>query len=129
MITTELIGPTKVRRLAELTSRWPEARIRVVVDSWEGASAIDAGLARPLETLVDVNVGQDRCGVAPKTRSRSPTVSENSSSSRSSGCRGMRAICNTCATRMSVARRCDISMGRLEGAVANCGPADTRSTW
>jgi D-serine deaminase-like pyridoxal phosphate-dependent protein len=44
----------------------PQARVRVVVDSWEGASALDAALPRELETLIDVNVGQNRCGVAPE---------------------------------------------------------------
>jgi D-serine deaminase-like pyridoxal phosphate-dependent protein len=66
LVTTELAGPIKARRLAQLISRWPEARVCVVVDSWEGASAIDAALPRVLETLIEVNVGQDRCGVAPK---------------------------------------------------------------
>jgi D-serine deaminase-like pyridoxal phosphate-dependent protein len=66
LITTEIAGPVKVRRLARLVAEWPDARVRIVVDSWEGASAIDAALPRPLETLVDVNVGQDRCGVAPE---------------------------------------------------------------
>ena len=66
LITTEIAGPIKVKRLARLAAEWTEARIRVVVDSREGASALDAGLPRALETLVDVNVGQDRCGVAPE---------------------------------------------------------------
>jgi D-serine deaminase-like pyridoxal phosphate-dependent protein len=66
LITTELAGPVKARRLAQLISRWPDARVCVVVDSWEGASAIDAVLPRVLETLIEVNVGQDRCGVAPE---------------------------------------------------------------
>ncbi len=66
LITTELAGPIKARRLAQLITRWPDARVRVVVDSWEGASVIDAALPRALETLIDVNVGQDRCGVAPE---------------------------------------------------------------
>ena len=66
LITTEIAGPVKVARLARLASEWPQARIRVVVDSIAGASALDAVLPRPLETLVDVNVGQDRCGVAPE---------------------------------------------------------------
>ncbi len=66
LITTELAGPIKARRLAQLVSNWPEARVLVVVDSWEGASAIGAALPRPLETLIEVNVGQDRCGVAPQ---------------------------------------------------------------
>jgi D-serine deaminase-like pyridoxal phosphate-dependent protein len=66
LITTEIAGPVKVRRLAGLVADWPEARLRIVVDSWEGAAAIDAALPRALETLIDVNVGQDRCGVAPE---------------------------------------------------------------
>jgi D-serine deaminase-like pyridoxal phosphate-dependent protein len=65
LITTELAGPIKARRLAQLISRWPRARVRVVVDSWEGATAIDAALPHALETVIEVNVGQDRCGVAP----------------------------------------------------------------
>ena len=65
LITTELAGDLKARRLAELRRRHPYARVRVVVDSLAGARAIDAALATPIEVLVDVNVGQDRCGVAP----------------------------------------------------------------
>jgi D-serine deaminase-like pyridoxal phosphate-dependent protein len=52
LITTELVGAIKVRRLAQLMSRWPDARVRVVVDSWEGASVIDAALPGDLETLI-----------------------------------------------------------------------------
>jgi D-serine deaminase-like pyridoxal phosphate-dependent protein len=66
LITTELAGPIKARRLAQLLSRRPGARVRVVVDSLAGAAAIDAALPAPIEALVDVNVGQDRCGVAPE---------------------------------------------------------------
>lgn len=65
LITSELAGPIKAGRLAELISHQPEARVRVVVDSWEGASAVDAALPRTVETLIEVNVGQDRCGVTP----------------------------------------------------------------
>ena len=65
LITTELVGPTKAARLADLMKRWPEARVCVVVDSWEGASALDAAVPRAVDTLIDVNVGQDRCGVIP----------------------------------------------------------------
>jgi D-serine deaminase-like pyridoxal phosphate-dependent protein len=66
LITTELAGPIKARRLARLISRWPDARVSVVVDSWEGALAIDAALPRVIEALIEVNVGQDRCGIAPE---------------------------------------------------------------
>lgn len=65
LITTELAGPTKAGRLAELMRRWPDARVSVVVDSWEGASALDAAVPRTVDTLIDVNVGQNRCGVIP----------------------------------------------------------------
>lgn len=63
LITTELVGPIKARRLAELITRWPRDRARVVVDSRDGASALDAALRRAVEGLIDVNVGQDRCGM------------------------------------------------------------------
>jgi D-serine deaminase-like pyridoxal phosphate-dependent protein len=65
LITTELAGPTKARRFGELIRRWPDARVSVVVDSWEGASALDAAVPRAVDVLIDVNVGQDRCGVLP----------------------------------------------------------------
>jgi D-serine deaminase-like pyridoxal phosphate-dependent protein len=66
LITTELAGTIKARRLARLIDRWPDARVSVVVDSWEGGSELNAALPRPLDTLIEVNVGQDRCGVAPE---------------------------------------------------------------
>jgi D-serine deaminase-like pyridoxal phosphate-dependent protein len=66
LITTEIAGPAKVARLARLASERPAARVRIVVDSFDAASAIDAALPRALETLIDVNVGQNRCGVAPE---------------------------------------------------------------
>jgi D-serine deaminase-like pyridoxal phosphate-dependent protein len=65
LITTELAGATKLRRLAALLERWPDARVTIVVDSWEGAAAIDAAVPCVVPTLIDVNVGQDRCGVSP----------------------------------------------------------------
>ena len=68
LITTELVGELKARRLAAMIGRHAGARVRVVVDSPAGAAALDAALPAglELETLIDVNVGQDRCGVAPE---------------------------------------------------------------
>jgi D-serine deaminase-like pyridoxal phosphate-dependent protein len=66
LITTELAGAVKAQRLAALRRRHPYARVRVVVDSLAGAQAVDAALATPIEVLVDVNVGQNRTGVAPE---------------------------------------------------------------
>jgi D-serine deaminase-like pyridoxal phosphate-dependent protein len=67
LITTEIAGPTKAARLADLMRRWPEARVTIVVDSWEGASSLDAAVPGPVNALIDVNVGQDRCGVLPES--------------------------------------------------------------
>lgn len=65
LITSELVGPIKARRLAALVDTHPHAVVRVVVDSTAGAEALDAALTRPIQVLIDVNVGQDRCGVSP----------------------------------------------------------------
>jgi D-serine deaminase-like pyridoxal phosphate-dependent protein len=66
LITTELAGPIKARRLAALLDRHPSARVRAVVDSLAGAQAIASELPRALEVLIEVNVAQNRCGVAPE---------------------------------------------------------------
>jgi D-serine deaminase-like pyridoxal phosphate-dependent protein len=65
LITTELTGPIKARRLAEAVSRWPDSRVAIVVDSYEAAATLDEALDRPLDTLIEVNVAQNRCGVDP----------------------------------------------------------------
>lgn len=68
LITSEIVGARKVERLVELFRRY--RKIRVVVDSEEGATAINDALARsdidqPLEVLLDIDVGLQRTGVAP----------------------------------------------------------------
>lgn len=66
LITTEIVGTPKLRRLMDLVREHP--RIKVVVDSLAGAQALnkvmqDAGLE--IDALLDLNVGQNRCGVMP----------------------------------------------------------------
>jgi D-serine deaminase-like pyridoxal phosphate-dependent protein len=66
LITGEIAGQPKLRRLAALARRCPQ--LRLVVDSLDGARALDTALAenpRQLEVLIELNVGQNRCGVAP----------------------------------------------------------------
>lgn len=65
LITYEIIGPAKIRRLMDLAHR---ADVMVTVDDADNvrnlsAAARAAGVS--LGILVDVNSGQDRCGVAP----------------------------------------------------------------
>jgi D-serine deaminase-like pyridoxal phosphate-dependent protein len=67
LITNEVVGDRKLRRLARLAARYPAARLGVCVD--------DAGVVRELaarceeeasrlDVYVEVDVGQNRCGVA-----------------------------------------------------------------
>ena len=68
LITTELAGAPKLVRLMKLLQEHPE--IKIVVDSQKGANEINTaaekfGLTIPVKTLVEINVGQNRCGVEP----------------------------------------------------------------
>jgi D-serine deaminase-like pyridoxal phosphate-dependent protein len=68
LITCEILGAPKVQRLVELFEKYRD--IRIVVDSEEGASAINeaierSGVAEPIQTLIDLDVGLRRTGVQP----------------------------------------------------------------
>ncbi|KAF1834550.1 hypothetical protein BDW02DRAFT_328960 [Decorospora gaudefroyi] len=68
LITCEIVGAAKVQRLVELYKK--HKSIRIVVDSAEGALAIDqalaaAGVPEPMPTLIDLDVGLRRTGVQP----------------------------------------------------------------
>ena len=65
LIANEIIGPGKCGRVASLRRR---TKVSVAVDSAEGvdhlaSAAGDAGVS--IGVLVDINVGQTRCGVPP----------------------------------------------------------------
>lgn len=67
LITTEIVGEPKVRRLLSLATRNP--KLKIVIDSEVAAEQIGErlrSLAHPLLVLIDVNVGQNRCGVENK---------------------------------------------------------------
>ena len=64
-VSNEVIAPAKLARLAELAKR---VSISIAVDSVQGIDALAAALrhAGALATvLVEIDVGQGRCGVAP----------------------------------------------------------------
>jgi D-serine deaminase-like pyridoxal phosphate-dependent protein len=117
LITTELAGAIKARRLARLLDRWPDARVSVVVDSWEGASALDAVLPRALDTLIDVNVGQDRCGVAPEDALALADRIRELERLRLVGLQGYEGNLQHVRDPGERQRRCDGSMRRLAVAV------------
>ncbi|KAI9157988.1 D-threonine aldolase [Paramyrothecium foliicola] len=68
LITCEIIGQPKVKRLVELYRN--HKKIRIVVDSEVGATAINdalekSGIQEPISVLIDLDVGLHRTGVAP----------------------------------------------------------------
>jgi D-serine deaminase-like pyridoxal phosphate-dependent protein len=67
LVTTQIVGAVKVARLIELVRRHPE--VKTVVDSLAGARAIDRAAGESgvrVKILLDVNVGQNRCGIEPE---------------------------------------------------------------
>ena len=65
LVANEPVGLGKADRLAELARR---VDVTVAVDSVKGLEEVDAAALRAgtrIGVLVDVNVGQNRCGVAP----------------------------------------------------------------
>ncbi|HEY1352460.1 MAG TPA: alanine racemase [Ktedonobacteraceae bacterium] len=66
LITTEIAGAPKLARLARLRAQAP--RLNVVVDSLAGARALEQAMHEAdlhQDVLLDINVGQNRCGVLP----------------------------------------------------------------
>src|SRR5579864_6691813 len=66
LITTEIVGKPKLERLVTLVQQY--SRIKVVVDSLVGAQALNQAMHNAqlkIEVLIDLNVGQNRCGVMP----------------------------------------------------------------
>ena len=66
LITTEIVGRPKLLRLVDLVRQHPQ--IKVVVDSLAGAQALNQAMGAAqvkVNVLIDLNVGQNRCGVTP----------------------------------------------------------------
>lgn len=71
LITTEIVGLPKLARLVALLQR--ASQLTVVVDSLEGAQALNHALeeaGQRIAVLIDINVGQNRCGVQPGEEAR-----------------------------------------------------------
>jgi D-serine deaminase-like pyridoxal phosphate-dependent protein len=66
LITSEIVGKPKLARLVALLQQHPH--IKVVVDSLTGAEQLNQAMhdaQLTLNVLLDLNVGQNRCGVMP----------------------------------------------------------------
>jgi D-serine deaminase-like pyridoxal phosphate-dependent protein len=120
LITTEVAGAVKVERLARLVARHPEARVRVVVDSAAAATALDAALDRPIEALIEVNVAQNRCGVAPaEALPLARLLASSCERLRVLGLQGYEGNLQHVPDPGERRARCDAAMGRLAGAAAD----------
>src|SRR5258708_17642807 len=65
LVTTEVVGPTKIRRLLGLAR---QVNLTTVVDDAGAAEQLSNAAAEArlrLRCLIDLNVGQNRCGVEP----------------------------------------------------------------
>jgi D-serine deaminase-like pyridoxal phosphate-dependent protein len=66
LITSEIVGKPKVQRLVELVRKHP--KVKTVVDSLAGAKALNQAMEaanQTLDVLIEIDVGQHRCGVQP----------------------------------------------------------------
>jgi D-serine deaminase-like pyridoxal phosphate-dependent protein len=64
LITTEIVGEPKISRLVSLATR--TAKLKIVLDSEIAAQQTNERMSHvghPLQVLIDLNVGQNRCGV------------------------------------------------------------------
>jgi D-serine deaminase-like pyridoxal phosphate-dependent protein len=114
LITTELAGSAKARRLEDLLDRYPAASVRVVVDSFEAAVELPA-----VEALIDVNVGQNRCGVAPEEAVALAERLRELDGIRLVGVQGYEGNLQHVRDPAGRQRLCDGAMERLAGAVAS----------
>ena len=66
LITSEIVGTPKLGRLVALVREHP--KVKVVVDSLTGVQALNKAMHDAelhINVLLDINVGQNRCGVLP----------------------------------------------------------------
>jgi D-serine deaminase-like pyridoxal phosphate-dependent protein len=66
LITTEIVGQPKLARLVTLIQQ--HSQIKVVIDSLLGAQRLNQAMGYAhlqIDALIDLNVGQNRCGVTP----------------------------------------------------------------
>jgi len=66
LITSEIVGKPKLARLVSLVQAYP--KVKVVVDSLTGVQVLNQAMQDAelhANVLLDVNVGQNRCGVSP----------------------------------------------------------------
>src|SRR4051812_30783638 len=67
LIAYPIVGPN-VRRVRALVEKYPTTRFSVLCDHPDGLAGLVAGwdgMPRPLDVMMDVNVGQDRTGIRP----------------------------------------------------------------
>ncbi len=80
LVSNQVVGPRKIERLVALAQR---ARVSVLVDDASNVAALNQAAARvdvKLNVLIEVNVGANRCGVAPGEPARQLAAAVGASS-------------------------------------------------
>ena len=118
LITCEIIGVPKVARLVELFRKYP--KIKIVIDSQIGASAINEALAasgidQPISCLLDLDVGLHRTGVAPEKALALAQHVSNLGHLKLIGVQGYEGHLQHLHSRDERKRRCLASMAVLTG--------------
>lgn len=68
LVANEVVGAAKLKRLAAVLRRNPQAKITVCADHTDNVASLDAAMREAgvkLDVLVEVNVGANRCGIEP----------------------------------------------------------------
>lgn len=116
LLANEAVGPGKCDRLAALGGR---CEVIVAVDSTAGLDALAAAARRAgvtLGVLVDLNVGQGRCGVAPGTDAVS--LARRAAETRGVALRGLMGYEGHLMAMPDRAGRESRARGAMEGLVA-----------
>ena len=121
LITSPIIGQVKISRLLPLLLAYPSPGMRIVVDCFEGAQAINSTLEAASSdlkvlTLIDINIGQNRTGVVPGAALELATaIRESLPRLEVIGIQGYEGHLQHLADREARRRECLAAMTRLVG--------------
>jgi D-serine deaminase-like pyridoxal phosphate-dependent protein len=131
LITNEVVGERKLRRLAKLAAHHPDARLGVCVDDANVLAHLDAACAAEdarLDLYVEIDVGQNRCGVAApadavdlaRAVAVSPRFTFMGLHAYAGGAQHVRPVSERRAAIEMAARRADDARAALDAAGLRC---------
>jgi D-serine deaminase-like pyridoxal phosphate-dependent protein len=120
LVTNEVVGDRKLRRLAQLARRHPGARLGVCIDDAEVVqrlAAICEEEGARLDVYVELDVGQNRCGVA--TPEEAVTLARAAAGAPALNFMGLHAYAGSAQHHRAVSER----RAAIEAAAAKAGAA------